>query len=95
VVAYARKDDMPQGHFSPIEMEEVHKLHRLAFTKSGEINSFGFIIQLQFYRVDLDMFFKSAFSALQQGRRAYGRKGLWRALSLVLVLRQRVRGVRN
>jgi len=60
--AYARKDDMPQGHFSTIEMEEVHKLHRLAFTKSSEIDSFGFIIQLQFYRVDLDMFYWSDYS---------------------------------
>jgi len=48
---------MPQGHFSSIEMKEIHKLHRLAFTKSSEINSFGFIIQLQFYRVDFDMFY--------------------------------------
>jgi hypothetical protein len=60
--AHARKDYMPQGHFSSIEMEEIHKLHRLAFTKSSEIDSFGFIIQLELDRVYFDMFYSSAFS---------------------------------
>jgi hypothetical protein len=93
--AHARKDYMPQGHFSSIEMEEIHKLHRLAFTKSSKIDSFGFIIQLEFNRVDFDMFLQSAFSAPQQGHRAYGRKDRLMALSLVWVLRQRVGGGRS
>ena len=72
--AYARKDYMPQSHFSSIEMEEIHELHRLAFTKSSKIDSFGFIIQFEFNRVDFDMFLQSAFSTPQQGHRAYERK---------------------
>ena len=51
---------MPQSHFSSIEMKEVHKLHRLAFTKSSEIDSFGLIVQLELDRVYLDMFYLSA-----------------------------------
>jgi hypothetical protein len=86
---------MPQGHFSSIEMEEIHELHRLAFTKSSKIDSFGLIIQFELNRVYLDMFYPSAFSAPQQGHRAYERKDRWRALSWVLVLRQRVGGLKN
>jgi hypothetical protein len=86
---------MPQGHFSSIEMEEIHELHSLAFTQSGKIDSFGLIIQLELNRVYLDMFYPSAFSAPQQGVGAYGRKGRWMALSLVLVLRQMGGGEKN
>jgi len=76
-------------------MEEIHELHGLAFTKSGKIDSFGLIIQFELNRVNLDMFYSSACPTMQQERLAYGRKVRWRALSSVLVLRQRARGVRS
>lgn len=86
---------MPQSHFSSIEMEEIHELHGLAFTKSGKIDSFGLIIQFELNRVNLDMFYLSAFPTIQQDALAYGRKVGWRALSSVLVLRQRLKAARN
>jgi len=85
---------MPQSHFSSIEMEEIHELHRLAFTKSCEIDSFGFVIQFELNRVYLDMFYLLAFPTIL-GNPAHERMVRWRALSLVLVFRQRLRGVRN
>lgn len=48
---------MPQGHFSSIEMEEVHQLHRLALSQSSEIDSFRLVIQLELDWVYLDMFY--------------------------------------
>jgi len=76
-------------------MEEIHELHRLAFTKSSEIDSFGLIIQFKFNRVDLDMFYSSAFPTNQHEVLAHERKVRWTALSLVLVFRQRLKGVRS
>ena len=51
---------MPQSHLCSVKMEEIHQLHSLALSQGGEINSFGFVVQLEFDWIYFDVFFQSA-----------------------------------
>ena len=47
---------MSQCHLSSVKVEEVHELDRSALAECGQIDALRFVVELQFHRVDFDMF---------------------------------------
>lgn len=65
---------MPQGHLGAIEVEEVHQFNGLALSQSVEVYALRLVVKLELYRIDLDVFCRSAAVKERYAAGTYGRR---------------------
>jgi hypothetical protein len=59
-ITHSRQHHPPQRHLCALEVEKVHQFHRLARTKSSNVDPLRFVVELDAHRQDVNVLYKPA-----------------------------------